>query len=405
MTHHPQSLPVVAVPAVRDQHSARQPARWHLALVTLLMLLLPGFSLAQSDEEKARDQLQLLEQEIKRINWEISNDSSKRSKLRGQLRTVEVELGKLQRSITDKQQQIDSGKKELAELEQRRDSLEQARSQQQARIALELKTAWQMGREGQLKVLLNQESPDTVARSMGYYRYFFRARNTLLEHYRATLLELQKLGERIDKTLTQLESRRHQLKLEQIRLARAQANRKQAVARLSVGISDKGEQLKQKENDRKELESLLHAIEEAVNKLELPTNYQSFDSARGKMPWPIGGKPSNRFGHTRNEGKMLWQGVTIPAREGSTVQAIHHGRVVYADWLRGSGLLLIIDHGDGYMSLYANNQSLLKDVGEWVSAGTPVSTVGSTGGQERAALYFEIRQNGKPTDPAKWCKG
>ena len=101
---------------------------------------------------------------------------------------------------------------------------------------------------------------------------------------------------------------------------------------------------------------------------------------------------------------MRWQGVSIPAAEGASVQAIHHGRVVYADWLRGSGLLLIIDHGDGYMSLYANNQSLLREVGEWVNAGTPVSTAGNTGGQEESGLYFEIRHQGKPTDPARWCK-
>ena len=102
--------------------------------------------------------------------------------------------------------------------------------------------------------------------------------------------------------------------------------------------------------------------------------------------------------------RQRWQGVTIPAKAGTTVQAIHHGRVVYADWLRGSGLLLIIDHGDGYMSLYAHNQSLLRDVGEWVSAGTAISTVGNSGGQERDGLYFEVRHEGKPVDPSRWCK-
>ena len=153
------------------------------------------------------------------------------------------------------------------------------------------------------------------------------------------------------------------------------------------------------------MESLLQAIEEAVVNLQVPENYQAFKSAKGKMPWPVSGKPSNRFGKSRNEGKMRWQGITIPAKEGTTVKAIHHGRVVYSDWLRGSGLLLIIDHGDGYMSLYAHNQSLLREVGEWVSAGTPISTVGDSGGLDRAALYFEIRHQGKPTNPASWCRG
>jgi septal ring factor EnvC (AmiA/AmiB activator) len=392
------------VPKVRRQLRTRVPGRWRQLLVTLLLLILPGLGLAQSDEEKTRDQLQQLEREIKRINWEISSASNKRSKLQEQLRTAEIELGKLRRNVADNQREVASGKAELTVLEQRRNSLEEDRSQQQARIALELKSAWQMGREGQLKVLLKQESPDTVARTMAYYRYFFRARNTLLEQYRKTMLELQALGERIDNTLIQLDKRRRALTIQRSKLARAQANREKAVAALSASIEDKGTQLKQKEGNRKKLESLLSAIEEAVGKLELPSNYQPFKNVRGKMPWPLGGKPSNSFGRSRNEGKMRWQGITIPAREGATVKAIHHGRVVYADWLRGSGLLLIIDHGDGYMSLYAHNQSLLKDVGEWVTADTPISTAGSTGGQDSTALYFEIRHNGKPTDPAKWCQ-
>ena len=160
------------------------------------------------------------------------------------------------------------------------------------------------------------------------------------------------------------------------------------------------------EGDRKELERLLEAIEVAVVNLSLPDNYGAFKLAKGKMPWPVAGKkPKNLYGKSRNEGKMRWQGVSIPAKEGTPVSAIHHGRVVYADWFRGSGLLLIIDHGDGYMSLYAHNQTLLREVGEWVTAGTQVSTVGSSGGQNSAALYFEVRHDGKPANPGSWCRG
>ena len=369
-----------------------------------LLLCLPGQGLAQSDEEKTREQLRQLEKEIKRINWEISNANTRRGKLQKQLREAEVKLGDLQRDIAENQQAMAADEKELVELESQRDTLVQARDQQQARIALELKNAWQMGRQGQFKVLLNQESPHTIARSMGYYRYFFQARHEILEAYRETLRELQALEERIDVSLSRLAEQRETLQTQQTRLTSAQGNREEALAQLNASIDSKSSQLKQKQSDRKELESLMRAIEETVDRLELPSNYQAFKSARGNMPWPLKGKASNRFGRPRNEGKMRWQGITIPAKEGATVRAIHHGRVVYADWLRGSGLLLIIDHGDGYMSLYAHNQSLLKDVGEWVSAGTPISTVGSTGGQERNALYFEVRHNGVPADPAKWCK-
>lgn len=376
---------------------------WHLILA-LLICGLSCQSLAQSDEEKAREQLEKLEADIKSITEVISEANSRHGELQQQLRQSEVELGTLQRQMTENQQALEKGAKELVELEAQRAELEQARDKQQARIAQELKTAWQMGRQGEIKVVLNQENPHTVARSLGYYRYFFRARNTLLEKYRETLRELEELQLRIDTTQADLKTRGQTLEQQQADLTTAQASRKLAMDELSASISSNSAQLKQKEEDRKELEGLLRAIEKAVVDLEVPANYASFQSAKSQMPWPIEGTPSNHFDRPRNEGKMRWQGVTIPAEEGTIVKAIHHGRVVYADWLRGSGLLLIIDHGDGYMSLYAHNESLLREVGEWVTVGTPISTVGNTGGEDQAALYFEIRQNGKPTNPSNWCK-
>ena len=384
---------------------ASQLAAWQFLVAVVLLASLSMAGLAQSDEEKTRVQLQQLQRDIKRINREISSASVRRSTLQQQLRKAEVQLGKLQRDMADNKRNMAASRRELTTLEQQRAGQEKARNQQQARIAMELKAAWQMGQQGQVKVLLNQESPHTVARAIGYYRYFFAARNELLAQYRETLKQLQALQQRIADTLAQLDTQQQTLEQQQQNLVKAQSNRALAVTNLSSSISSKGEQLKQKEQDREELEDLLQAIEVAVVNLQVPDNYQAFTSARGKMPWPVKGKPSNSFGRWRTEGKMRWQGITIPAREGATVKAIHHGRVVYSDWLRGSGLLLIIDHGDGYMSLYAHNQSLLREVGEWVTAGTPISTVGSSGGQDRAGLYFEIRHQGKPTNPAKWCTG
>jgi septal ring factor EnvC (AmiA/AmiB activator) len=359
---------------------------------------------AQTDEEKTREQLQLLEVDIKRITSEISDASTRHDQLQEQLRKAEVELGSLQRETAENQSALEAGANELSDLEQQRSEREKARDQQQARIAMELKTAWQMGRQGQLKILLNQENPHTVARTLGYYRYFFQARNTLLEQYRKTLKELEELQLRIDTTLTELKTRGQTLADQQADVTAAQDKQKLALAELNDSISSKSAQLKQKEQDRKQLEDLLRAIEKAIVDLQVPANYAAFKSAQGQMPWPLDGKPSNLFDRPRNEGKMRWQGITIPAKEGSTVKAIHHGRVVYADWLRGSGLLMIIDHGDSYMSLYAHNESLLREVGEWVTAGTAVSTVGNTGGEDQTALYFEIRHGGKPIDPSKWCK-
>jgi septal ring factor EnvC (AmiA/AmiB activator) len=366
---------------------------------------LPQLVRAQSEEEKTRQQLEALEAEIANITEELNDATNRQNKLQAKLREAEKELGELQREIKEMEDARREGKRELASLEQQHSVLGEVRDRQQARIALELKTAWQMGRQGQIKVLLNQESPHTVARSLTYYRYFFEARNERLEQYRKTLRELEEVQGRIEATIAELEERRLALEKQRETVAAAQDKRKQAVEQLASSISSKSQQLQEKARDRKELEDLLQAIRKAVVDLEVPQEYQDFKSARGAMPWPLSGKPSNQFNRPRNQGKMRWQGLTIPAPEGAIVTAIHHGRVVYADWLRGSGLLLIIDHGDGYMSLYAHNESLLREVGEWVSVGDPVSTVGNSGGADRYALYFEIRQDGKPVNPNQWCRG
>ena len=358
----------------------------------------------KSDEEEARAQLQQLQGEIKKISRQISSEKSRKDSLQGQLRKAEVTLGALQKDIAANKKELEKSRQRLAKLQTRQLTLRKSRDEQQALIARELRAAYQMGRQGQLKILLNQEDPNTLARAIAYYRYFYQARNEHIEQYREILTELAELESGITKTTAELEDRGKSLAQQQKNLVRAKSSRELAVQNLLASIRDKGGRLKQMEQDQLQLEQLLEAIEQAVVNLKMPENYKAFSEARGTMPWPISGRASHRFGNSRNAGKMRWLGVTIPAKEGTPVAAIHHGRVVYADWLRGSGLLIIIDHGDDYMSLYAHNQSLLRDVGEWVSAGTDISTVGSTGGKDSAALYFEVRHKGKPVNPAKWCR-
>ena len=390
------------------QHPGRaRAARSRLIAAFALALVFAGTSTvawSQSDEEKARAQLKELQRDITRINREISTARGRRNTLQEAVKRADLELGQLKRDIAANRADIAATQEELGRLETQRSELETARDAQQERVAQELRAAWQMGGDAPVKVLLNQQDPHAVSRMMTYYRYFLDARNQRLADYRATLTRLDEVQQEIARNREQLEGKRAALAEQQTRVAQAQAERRAAVDSLSRDIASKGSELEQKQRDRTKLEALLKAIEEAVVNLQVPDNYQAFAAAKGKMPWPVTGKPSNRYGSYRNEGKMRWQGLSIPAREGTEVQAIHHGRVVYADWFRGSGLLLIIDHGDGYMSLYAHNQSLLREVGEWVSAGSPISTVGSSGGLDKPALYFEVRHKGKPTDPARWCR-
>lgn len=369
---------------------------------TLLTLVFPLAALAVTEEEETRIQLQQLKRDMTRLGQELQQDMLQRDSVQSALRQSEVAIGEIRKDIEHTRVQLQASEVKLAGLRQQRQQLLVARGEQQELIIRELQTAYQMGRQGQLKILLNQEQPGTLARSMAYYDYFYEARQGHIDRYLEVLARIDVLEPEIANTLAQLETTRATLARQEKDLIAGKAQRQLDLNRLNIRIANKDERLKKLDRDREELERLLEVIEQAIADMELPQEYQDFAALKGQMPWPLAGKPSNRFGGRRGSGKQRWQGLTIPAREGGSVTAIHHGRVVFADWFRGSGLLLIIDHGDGFMSLYAHNQALLREVGEWVSGGSAIATAGNSGGRLDAALYFEIRQNGKPVNPKLW---
>jgi septal ring factor EnvC (AmiA/AmiB activator) len=374
-----------------------------LPLFITCLLLGPALNTrAEGDETQARAQLEQLKLDMAALSEELKGDKSQRESLQAALRKSEIAIGELQKDIQLTRRKLKRNETQLKDLQEQRRELLVARGTQQELITRELQMAYQMGRQGQLKILLNQEQPDTLARAMAYYQYFYDARNAHIEKYLEILARIDVLEPEITSTTRTLRSNRKMLDQQRQQLLVGKKQRERDLTKINAGIKSKDQRLRKMASDRKELERLLEVIEEAIAELQVPADYQAFTGRKGAMPWPVKGKPSNRFGRRRSGSKMKWQGLTIPAREGSTVTAIHHGRVVFADWFRGSGLLLIIDHGDGYMSLYAHNQALLREVGEWVNAGAAVSTVGNSGGQANSALYFEIRKDGKPTNPTPW---
>lgn len=373
-----------------------------LLALTLLVSVAPSASAA--DEKETRERLQQLTREIEAITRRQREDEARRGALQQSLRQSETELAALQGRIATLEADIDATSARLDSLGREREILSARRDAQSAQISRDLRQAWQLGNQGQVKLLLNQESPQTVSRVSAYYGYLFRARQTRIEEFRATIDALSDVVLDVLSTRKQLTASREDLEERRQSLARAREERQQTLAKIAADMQARGASLAQLEQDRSQLESLLEEIEATVQELQIPENLQAFAELRGAMPWPVGGRRSNSFGRPRNQGKMVWHGINIEAEAGSTVQAIHHGRVVYADWLRGSGLLLVIDHGNNYMSLYAHNETLLREVGEWVTAGTSISTVGDSGGRETPGLYFEIRHNGKPVDPAAWCQ-
>ena len=240
-----------------------------------------------------------------------------------------------------------------------------------------------------------------MARMFKYYDYLLSARAEKIDEYSANVDKLSKIIQSINKNKLELIASNKALTLKNKALKLRITDRANTLKKLQLALADDAKRLNKLQTQRSNLEDILNAVEEAVSDLVLPTNSQPFASRKGKLSWPAAGKLLKRYG-SRRSGPMRWKGWLIDVKAGAPVKAIHQGRVVFSNYLRGFGLLLILDHGDGYMTLYGHNQELLKDTGDWVQSNEQIARVGNTGGLTRSALYFEVRSQGKPANPKLW---
>lgn len=376
----------------------------HYPLICALLIyfltwpcLSPTFADSKSDAAK----LKKIKQDIIQLEKTIKGSGEKQGSLSNELKKSELASANINLKILDLEKSLKNLSKELKVLGNKQQGLEQARVNQQTLISKQMASAYRLGNEESIKFLLNQEDPETVSRTLKYYDYFLRARTEKLTAYRETLLSLQQVKSSIIDKQTQLSTSRSNLQQQQQQLERQQQQRRSVLSKLKQKITNSRQQLNKLNTERSKLESILKSLEEGIAKLSLPATDKPFKGRKGKLPWPVTGRLSKYFGSTRNV-NIRWNGWLLKAKEGTPVKAIHYGRIIFSDYLRGHGLLIIVDHGDGYMSLYAHNQVLLKETGEWVLPDEPIAKVGNTGGQDDHALYFEIRHNGKPTNPKRW---
>lgn len=281
-------------------------------------------------------------------------------------------------------------------------------------------------------MLLNQQNPEKFSRSLTYHQYLSEARLEQLNAFNETLRQLNNIQAEIDRQQAILLVRKSDLEQRNQALVAVRQERRDALAALNRQQNNHKQRLESRQQEQAQLNQVLKTIEEtlarqareaeearrqaalAAQNTEHATGPAvatgsavdgPFARARGKLPWPVDGRLLARYGSPRDgDARTKWDGVLIAANAGSQVRAVHAGRVVFADWLRGAGMLVIVDHGDGYLSLYGHNQSLLKNPGDQVAAGDVIATVGTSGGQDSPALYFAIRQQGQPSDPSQWCR-
>ena len=373
-----------------------------LLLVLLCTQSLPA--LAEPDAEAARAELKQTEAEIARLKRMLGNLQQEMSGLEKQLKSSESEIGRLRREAAGIEQQISEGEARLTDLQQQARALQQALEAQQEQIARQLRAAHRAGRQDYLKMLLNQDDPARMARMLRYYGDFNRARVEEISRYTQTIDQIRQASAQIAEQQGALQDSRQALAERRGALEAERDKRSGILASLRERSRGQQQEVSQREAERAELAALIKKLDEAITNIPTPAGSLPFAQARGKLPMPVSGQIRARFGSQRgSDARLKWDGLLIGATEGAPVHAVHGGRVVFADWLRGSGLLLILDHGNGYLSLYGHNQTLLREVGTWVQPGDAVATVGNTGGLGEPALYFSIRHRGQPLDPAVWC--
>ncbi len=369
----------------------------------LLLFSLPLKTDAQlSDAERsarARELVQL-RQRIEKVVSERRAVHSRYAQVQKSLRQTEEAISRHVRKLKTLNARLRRKQRELGRLRQQQQKLRKAVSRQRDLLGRQIRAAYMIGRQEYLKLLLNQQDPGALGRVITYYDYFNRARQSRISAALETLTKLETVTRQIREERRKLAALKEGQLAQKRQLEKSNQQRARVMAALKRELASRDEQIKHLRDNEAQLNRLLEAIEDI---LTAPDRHRRFAEKRGRLPWPVKGKVRNLFGQARHKGRLKWSGALIQAREGARVHAVARGRVAYADWLRGYGLLLIIDHGDGYMSLYAHNQSLLKEVGDWVEADEPIASVGKSGGQRRSALYFEIRYNGQPTNPAQWC--
>ncbi len=371
----------------------------------LVLLLLVQGALAQEEHgELARVKERELEEVRERISdlkRSMDRAAEERDRLTAELQDLDVAIAE-QRSrlkTIEREHQYTTRKKagletELAERQAHLDS-------ESAALAAQVRTAYMSGSQERVKMLLNQRDPATLGRLMAYYRYLndYRA-----ENIEAVIEQIRKLDELVSQIAAE-EARLAALVQERYdelgKLNATQENRKTLLAKLRQRIADEGKEVERLAAQEQDLTRLIAELTSILSDY-LITSEQPFSAHRGKLTWPVAGTLVHDFGQPRVGNRIKWNGVVLAAPRGREVRAIYHGRVAFADWLAGMGLLVIVDHGEGYMTLYGYNETILKNTGDWVAPGDVIATVGDSGGQAQASLYFELRRGTKPENPRRW---
>jgi len=355
--------------------------------------------------ELQQNKLDKLRLRINEIQTSLAKQQDKHSKLRNELKKSEKSIGKVNHQLKIIKRKLRNQQSELRKLRVKQQASLADLIKQRSALGGQIRTAYAIGRQEYLKLLLNQQEPAVMGRTLVLYNYLNRARIESIEKINVKVTQLASLEKEIKKQTVKLTSIQQKRLNKKRALEKNKQKRTVVLNKLNKKIRTRKQKLAQAKTDAQQLEDLMQGLRRAL--ADVPSNAgvrKSFLSQKGRYRLPVRGRISSRYGSKRGKTGLRWQGVIIRAKQGATVRSISHGRVAFADWLRGFGLMVIVDHGKGYMSLYGHNDSLYVETGDWIEVGDEIASVGRSGGRKKPALYFEIRHNGKPTNPLRWVK-
>ena len=401
MSSHPHPSPGRSGPPRRLARFASV-VLW--AVVGSLSAPLAASAQAKATPSQKEAELRKVNSKIEKVRKSVNADIEKRDRLSVQLRDAELGVQDARKRLEAVRAERIASEGRLRELELERAKLDKELAGERGALAGELRAAYVNGREEEIKLLLNQEDPATFGRMLQYYGYLGRARAERIGSIRDKLEHLALVREKIAAEHARLQELEAGQEREVAALRSAQDRRSKAVASINNQIKSRGGELQRLESQARGLEKLIADLRKALR--DVPVAKQApFEPLKGKLPWPVQqGRVLARFGQPRAGGSMRWQGMLIGTDRGARVRAPFAGRVAYADWLPGMGLMLVVDHGGGYMSLYGHNEELFRKVGDPVAAGDVIGSVGDTGGHNQPALYFEVRRGRQPVDPEIWLQ-
>jgi septal ring factor EnvC (AmiA/AmiB activator) len=375
------------------------------SLILLSLLLVFPLNAEQSSrnnkaQKQNRTKLSDVQKAIAKQESNIFDANKQRGNLEQQLKADDLAIAKVSKKINKIEVDLSNTQKQITTLATEKKQLTLAKKQQENLLAQQLRSAYTTGQHDYLKLLLNQDQSEKIQRTISYYQYLNQARTLEIDNFQVTIAQLLQVSTEHLNQIEHLQQLKNTQLQQDTKLRVSKSKQSKTLKKLSSTLLSSKQQLNKLKAEENNLNQALNKLTSII---QAEIDLTDLSKLKRKLSWPVKGRMMHRFG-TRKQGYLKWKGVLISAPVSRQVQTIHNGTVLFSDWLKGYGLLTVIDHGNGYMSLYAHNQTLLKSVGDRVETGEPIALVGQSGGLEQSGLYFEIRHLGKALNPKLWCK-